>query len=64
MPVSVERPRRTRRTKSAPPVQGLDLRLILARRLDLLAGCELQHGHAAAAEHLAHRAAELRAVAS
>ena len=55
--------KRSRRTKSVPTVQGQDHRLILARRLDLLAGCELQHGHVAAAEHLAHRAAELRQVA-
>ena len=33
---------------------------VLARRLDLLAGCELQHGHHIAAEHLARQAAVLR----
>lgn len=33
---------------------------ILARRLEILAGCELQHGHHAAAERLAWRAAALR----
>ncbi len=32
----------------------------LARRLEVLADCELQHGHVAAAERLAWRAAELR----
>lgn len=33
-----------------------------AARLDRLADAELQHGHHAAAEHLAQQAAELRAV--
>ncbi len=37
-----------------------DHRAILARRLEVLAGCELQHGHHAAAERLAWRAAALR----
>ncbi len=32
----------------------------LARHFDLEAGIELAHGHIAAAERLAHRAAELR----
>ena len=35
-------------------------RMDLARRLDLEAGAELVLGHHAAAERLAHRAAELR----
>jgi hypothetical protein len=38
-------------------------RLTLARRLDLLAGIELQHGHPAVAERLAWQAAEMREVA-
>lgn len=38
----------------------LDHRAILARRLDLIAGIELQHGHHRQAERLAWRAAELR----
>ncbi len=38
-------------------------RAILARRLDMLAGCELQHGHHVAAERLAQQAAELRGIA-
>jgi len=40
-----------------------DHRAILARRLDMLAGCELQHGHHAAAEHLARQAAAVREAA-
>ena len=40
-----------------------DNRAMLARRLDLLADCELQHGHHVAAERLARRAAELRGAA-
>lgn len=38
----------------------LDHRAILARRLDRLADHNLHMGHHHAAEHLAHRAAELR----
>lgn len=38
----------------------LDHRAILARRLDLMADLELQHGHHRQAEHLAHQAAQLR----
>ena len=41
----------------------LDHRAILARRLDMIADLELQHGHHRQAEHLAHRAAQLREVA-
>jgi hypothetical protein len=37
-----------------------DHRAILARRLDLIANIELQHGHHARAEYLAVQAAELR----
>lgn len=37
-----------------------DHRVTLARRLDLLADVELQHGHHHQAERLAHAAAELR----
>lgn len=52
---------KTRRRKlvAVQPVV-LDHRAILARRLDLVAGIELQHGHHRMAEHLAHRAARLR----
>ena len=50
-----------KRRKSAPAVTpALDHRAIAARRLEVLAGCELQHGHVSAAERLAWRAAELR----
>lgn len=41
--------------QSAPPIS-------IAIRLDVLAGIELQHGHHAAAEHLARRAEALREV--
>ena len=41
-------------------IAAVDHRAILARRLDILAGCELQHGHHLAAEHLAQRAQALR----
>lgn len=37
-----------------------DTRAILARRLEVLAGCELHHGHHDAAERLSWRAAALR----
>ena len=54
--------RPNRRRKLAAPVTpiAVDHRAILARRLDLLAGCELQHGHHHAAEHLARKAQALR----
>ena len=48
------------RRKAATPAVHQDHRAILARRLEVLAGCELQHGHVAAAERLAWRAAALR----
>lgn len=40
-----------------------DPRAVLVRRLEVLAGCELQHGFHAAAERLAWRAAALREAA-
>ena len=48
-----------KRRKLAPLPQP-DHRAILVRRLEILADCELQHGHHAAAERLAWRAAALR----
>ena len=54
-------PKRRKVTRNITPT--LDHRAILARRLEVLAGCELQHGHHAAAELLAHRAAALREAA-
>lgn len=55
------RKRPTRRRKSVQTVTStVDHRAVLARRLDMLAGCELQHGHHLAAEHLARRAQALR----
>ena len=54
----------THRRKAAQAASPtLDHRAILARRLEVLAGCELQHGHHAAAERLAWRAAALREAA-
>lgn len=54
----------TRRRKSARqivlPPPPPDPRLVLARRWAMWADCELQAGHHAAAEHLAHQAARLR----
>ncbi len=53
----------TRRRGKAPlPNANPDHRTVIARRLDLLAGIELQHGHHAAAERLAWQAAEVRDV--
>ena len=53
-----------KRRKPAPSVTTAhDHKAILARRLEVLAGCELQHGHHAAAERLAWRAAALREAA-
>ena len=50
-----------KRREPAPAINtSNDHRAILARRLEILAGCELQHGHHAAAERLAWRAAALR----
>ena len=54
--------RRRKQTKTVTPAV-VDHRAILARRLDLWANCELQHGHHGAAEHLARRAEALREVA-
>ena len=42
-----------------PPLR-LNVAMDLPRRLDLEAAVELQHGHVAAAEMLARRAAEMR----
>ena len=58
-PVGAAPPRKRRKTTVLPTL-ALDHRAILARRLDMLAGCELQHGHHLAAEHLAQRAQALR----
>jgi len=44
----------------ATPTSLPDLRQARAAVLDRLADAELQHGHVAAAEQLAHRAAALR----
>jgi hypothetical protein len=49
-----------RRPKTPLPNANPDHRSVIARRLDLLADCELQAGHHAAAEQLAWRAAEMR----
>lgn len=57
--ISSRRPGRRRKQVHAV-VSVADHCAILARRLDILAGCELQHGHVAAAERLAWRAAALR----
>ena len=54
-----KRPRRRRKPAASVPA-AVDHRVILARRLDLWANCELQHGHHGAAEHLARRAEALR----
>ena len=51
-------PKRRRKPSRTTPTP--DHRAILARRLDVLAGAELQHGHHHAAERLAWRAAALR----
>lgn len=40
-----------------------DARAVLARRLEVLAGCELHHGHHDVAERLSWRAAALREAA-
>ncbi len=52
-----------RRFLPAPTTSSLTTMLDMVRRLDLEAAVELQHGHIATAERLAHRAAELRGVA-
>lgn len=55
-------PRRTNRRRKPAQIVTLaaDHRVTLAMRLDILAGCELQHGHHLAAEQLALRAQALR----
>ena len=58
-PVKAARSKKHRGVAAAP-ASALDHHAILARRLDILAGCELQHGHHLAAEHLAQRAQALR----
>ena len=63
MQVSTSPKRPPRRSKPAKPTHATvaaSLRASLAMRLDVLAGCELQHGHHLAAEHLARRAQALR----
>ncbi len=65
MQVSISTPikRATRRRGPSKPTlaaTAASLRTTLAMRLDVLAGCELQHGHHLAAEHLTRRAAALR----
>jgi hypothetical protein len=53
-----------RRPKGLPIVRPQpDHRAILARRLDLIADIELQHGHHASAEHLSTQVTELRGAA-
>lgn len=58
---------RRRKSKNLATARGFaaatDTRAIIARRLDMLANFELQHGHHHTAEHLARRAAALREVA-
>lgn len=60
MPTSVKPKCKRPAARSTPQV---DPRAILARRLEILAGCELHHRHHDAAEHLAWRAAALREAA-
>lgn len=50
-------PKKRRKSSATATV---DHRVTLAMRLDMLADCELQHGHHLAAEHLARRAQALR----
>jgi len=57
--ISSKRPVR-RRKLGATSTSAVDPRVTLAMRLDMLAGCELQHGHHLAAEHLARRAQAVR----
>lgn len=51
---------RARRRVWLQATRQADPRVVLARRLDMLAGAELQHGHHHFAEHLARRAQALR----
>lgn len=57
-----KRPNRRRKLAATVTPVSADHRVILARRPYLLAGCELQHGHQLAAEHLTRRAQALREV--
>ena len=50
----------TKRRLMVPTIAQQDDHPTRAAMLDRLADAELQHGHCAAAEWLAHRAAELR----
>ena len=59
-PTTPDYPGKRHRPSLAFPVA--DRRAVLARQLDLMAGCELQHGHHLAAEHLARQAQALREV--
>ena len=60
--MTITKPKRQKKVQpTARPVQ--DHRAILARRLDMIADCELQHGHVARAEYLARQADELRGAA-
>jgi predicted TIM-barrel enzyme len=49
-----------RRKPGANATTTVDHRITLAMRLDMLADCELQHGHHLAAERLALQAQALR----
>ena len=57
------KPKLTRRQKTPPSAAQYNLRAAHAAMLDRLADAELQHGHVAAAERLAWRAAALREAA-
>ena len=56
--------RRKVTAKPSPVPHPAVAALALAHRLDRLADFELQNGHHALAEHLAHQAAEMREVAA
>lgn len=58
-PASGKRPKQRREPVQAA-ASAADHRAILARHLDVLADCELQHGHHLMAEHLARQAQALR----
>ncbi len=61
--MTIKKPARLKRhTATNPPFSECPIKA-LVRRLEVLSGCELQHGHHARAEQLAHRAPELRQVA-
>lgn len=61
MPTTTNPKSRRKPIQHARPV--MDHKAILARRLDLIAGCELQQGHIQRAEYLSQKAAELRGAA-